>query len=185
MTETRPNARRYDRRILETLRFFKAMTTHQAAALCGARRSIYDVLATLQREKQIRTYALDDSLGAASIQVVQLAADSEGCTELHLQVTDALLWAIEQSWRWTVRKPHSVVNTGELLIPVVVAEPEDMSAEDALNRIAELPDVEIVYVDPDREASNWVRREAARQLGKVVHVPPHYRHRKHPNELYR
>lgn len=184
MPATRPNARRYDRRILETLRFFRAMTTHQAAALCGARRSIYDVLATLQREKRIRTYALDESLGAASVQVIQLARDTEDCTETDLQITEALLWSIEQGWRWTVRKPHSGVNMGELGIPVVPAEPGDRTAEDALNRIAELPDAEVVYVDPDREASNWVRREAARRLGKVIHVPPHFRNRKHPNELY-
>ena len=77
------------------------------------------------------------------------------------------------------------MNTGELWIPVVPAEPDDRTAEDALNRIAELPDVEVLYVDPDREASTWVRREAARRLGRVIHVPPHYRNRKHPNELYR
>ncbi len=185
MAETRPNARRYDRRILETLRFFKAMTTHQAAALCGARRSIYDVLATLQREKKIRTYALDESLGAASVQVIQLARDSEDCTEIHLQITEALLWSIEQGWRWAVRKPRSVVNTGELWIQVVLAEPDDRTAENALDRIAELPDVEVLYVDPDREASTWVQREAARRHRKVIHVPAHYRNRKHPNELYR
>jgi hypothetical protein len=184
MTETRPNARRYDRRILETLRFFRAMTKHQAAALCGVRRSIYDVLATLERERKIRSYPLDDSVGAASIQVIQLASDHDYCSEIHLQGTEALLWATEQGWRWTVRRPHSVVNTGEFVIPVIPAEPDDRTAEDALNRIAQLPDVEVVYVGADREASNWIRREAARQLGKVVHVPPHYRQRKHPNKLY-
>lgn len=184
MNETRPNARRYDRRILETLRVFRGMTKHQAAAMCGVRRSIYDVLATLEREKKIRTYAHDPSLGAASIQIIQLASDQEDCSEIHLQVTEALLWTAEQGWRWTVRRPHSVVNTGELVIPVIPAELDDETAEDALRRIAELPDAEVVYVDPDSEASSWVRREAARRLGKVVHVPPHYRQRKHPNELY-
>lgn len=184
MTETRLNARRYDRRILETPRVFRGMTKHQSAAVCGVRRSIYDVLATLEREKKIRTYAHDPSLGAASIQIVQLAGDQEDCSEIHLQVTEALIWGAEQGWRWTVRRPHSVVNTGEVSIPVISADPDDETAEDALRRIAVLPDAEIVYVDPDRETSNWVRREAARRLGKVVHVPPHYRERKHPNQLY-
>lgn len=67
---------------------------------------------------------------------------------------------------------------------MIAADPDDETAEDALRRIAELPDAEVVYVDPDREASNWVRCEAARRFGKVVHVPPHYRERKHPNQLY-
>jgi hypothetical protein len=69
-------------------------------------------------------------------------------------------------------------------MPVIPADPYDRTAEDALDRIAELPDVEIVYVDPDRRASDWVRHEAARQLGKVVHLPPHYRARRHPNSCY-
>jgi hypothetical protein len=185
MPEIRPGARRYDYKILETLRHFRGMTTHQAAALCRVKRSVYEILDRLERERKLRRYAWDRSLGAASIQVVQLANDQESCSEIHLQVTEALLWAVGQGWRWTVRHPHSVVHAGALCMPVITADLYDRTAKDALNRIAELPDAEIVYVDPDRRASAWVQHEAARQLGKVLHVPPYYRARRHPNSLYR
>jgi hypothetical protein len=173
MAATHPERRKYDQMILWLAQRAGAVTTHQVMAYCGIRgTNARYVLRKLRDERKLDWDRLDPDKGRASV-VVMVPRSARGYwTEYHLAHAEAIVFAKESGYDWREDgsgSPRYVIRNRE--IPVILADPHDFTASEALEQIAATPRGVAVYAHPDADFAEQVRRLAGERGQKVIVLP--------------